>query len=34
MSRQKHPQKDVEAALVHAEQQGWRIELEHSKKSG
>lgn len=26
MSRQKHPQKDVEAALVHAEQQGWRIE--------
>jgi len=27
MTRTKHPQKDVEAALAHAEAQGWRIEI-------
>lgn len=27
MTRTKHPQKDVEAALAHAETQGWRIEI-------
>jgi len=27
MTRTKHPQKDVEAALAHAETQGWHIEV-------
>lgn len=27
MTRTKHPQKDVEAALAHAETRGWRIEI-------
>lgn len=27
MTRTKHPQKDVEAALAHAETQGWCIEI-------
>lgn len=27
MTRSKHPHKDVEAALAHAEAQGWRIDI-------
>jgi hypothetical protein len=27
MARRRHPNKDIEAALVHAEAHGWRVEM-------
>jgi len=31
MGRSRHPKKGVEAALAHAESQGWRVEERHGR---